>query len=204
MLRLLRPSVTPPGHFRYVDPNTGHVTRAPNLVQVVSAAIAHRKANKLEIPDHFAEVIQDWLCRQIPNGMCVDEHGRPSKGMYRRSAESSVRATMALSKLGKRLGHALVSQPAATSRAAVCIQCSLNVPLAGCLGCRGVKSILEELKRGKGTEHDSELLGCGITGALNPIQVYIGMNTLTEAFPNDLKRCPAECWMRGNTNQGAS
>jgi len=66
--------------------------------------------------------------------------------------------------------------------------------MSGCLGCRGIKGIIQEMRGGKGTSFDKKLHVCGVTGMLNHIQVFIDAVTIKEA-KRKARSFPQNCWM---------
>src|SRR5690606_21162574 len=78
--RLLDPNSGPPGGFRYFDSDTGYTVKSTNLRQLFKDAEKHRIANGLPIPENFELLIETWLCRQLPPGICVYRDGRGMGG----------------------------------------------------------------------------------------------------------------------------
>jgi hypothetical protein len=194
MLKLARKNVTPPGGFRYVDSDTNQKFSAPDMARLVKKVTVHRTSNKLPIPDDLPERIEDWLCGKMPAGICKDSRGRTVRyGAAHKTAESAVRATMLIHRIMQRASRSNVKTRVANARAAVCRDCSKNLPFAGCMSCRGVRSIIENLKRGRRTAHDDKLMACGICGVLNQIHVFIDEQTIIETTKK-ASGYPEHCW----------
>ncbi len=122
MLRLAKRSTTPPGGFRYIDADTDYRFKAPTMQQLVKKVAAHRHANELDIPSDIYEIIEDWICRRLPKGLCLSPNGRVThSGVAHRTAEASVRATMLISRINKKLGRGPVDEATSNTRAKFCI-----------------------------------------------------------------------------------
>jgi len=206
MLRLVKQRVTPPGGWRYIEPTTKQQFTAPTMSKLLDKVSVHMRSNELRVPKDLPDVVEDWICRRLPKGLCKDPKGGPViyRG-YHRSTESSVRATMALHRLDQKTTGKVVDQATANYRASICVNCSENVPSAGCMSCRGVKSILENIKRGRKSDQDNRLMACAICGALNQLQVHMKPETI-QATTKKITDYPDTCWKReivGRTDEGA-
>jgi len=162
MLRFAKKNVTPPGSYRYQDPDTNQYFEAPHMMKLASDVRKHRTANKLELPDDLSAVIEDWMCRHLPSGICRDEHGRmASSGIHYYTAETSVRQTSIAVRIMRAAKRNPVKIEDAENRAILCVACEYNLPMAGCMSCRGVKDIIDGMRHGKNTSQDLLLQVCG-------------------------------------------
>lgn len=194
MLKLAKKNTTPPGGYFYVDPNSKQRITAPHMQGLVAKVIIHRKSNKFEIADNLSDVIEDWLCRHLPPGLCRDNSGRIStRGIHYRTAENAVRNSSLLSRIMRRSGRNPVNKKISDKRAAVCVACEFNLAMAGCMSCRGVKSIIDNMRYGKKTSHDKQLRVCGVCGVLNHVHVFIDDKTIRETIEK-VTEYPDQCW----------
>lgn len=201
LLTLTRPNVTPPGGWRWTDPNTLAVLRADTLAELVKAAVAHRKANKLDpIPDLMA-VVMDQICRQVPASLChatssnVVGSFRANPGapgntgnVARFSLSTSISKTLVL----VRNNAGRVSQAEAEKRAGICVVCPMNTQEQVCYSC-SVKSTMDQWLGGSRTTGvDHQLALCGIDGTFSKVSVHV------KAEPNQKKLggYPDGCWKR--------
>jgi hypothetical protein len=193
MLSLAKRNITPPGGYRYIDPDTERSFEAPSLSVLVQQVKKHRVANELEVPENIEAVIEDWICRHLPAGLCKDASGRIStQGMFRHTAESCIRQTSKLRTIMRQQNRNSVSVEVAETRAIVCAACAYNFPMAGCMSCRGIKDIIENMRNGKKTSSDMLLQVCGFNGVLNHVQVFIDDQTLIES--SGQTKYPDNCW----------
>ena len=194
MQLLAKKGITPPGGFRYIDEDTKQEFKAPSKDVLVKRATVHRVSNSLEVPNNFAEIIEDWICQRMPPGVCKNSDGHVSRGGKHGSstATSAIRGSSAMSRLMRKSKRKPVSQKIADSRALVCSSCSQNVRMSGCMGCRGIKGIIQEMRNNKGTKHDKRLYVCNISGILNHIQIFIDDRTIRETMKTKLY--PDSCW----------
>lgn len=58
-------TLTPPGGYRFVHPETGHLTKATNYRQLLHREREYRQANKLPIGSEFEQQIVDYLCAEM-------------------------------------------------------------------------------------------------------------------------------------------
>ena len=195
MLKLILKNVTPPDGFRYIDPDTKRAFRDMNLEDLTKQAVAHRVANKLNV-DNYQAVIEDWLCRQMPDGICSGNSPvfTGFAGVHR-TAENTVNATLSLYKATQ--GAPIVSQDEAERRAKICKACDRNVPFSGCSSCRGVKQAVEELLRGRRILKTYGLHACSITGVMNEYVAFSDRDTLLRVMGGRLSQAPPECWAKG-------
>jgi len=189
MLKVARPQLTPPSGWRFIDPDTRFPFKAFCKEELLSKVVAHRNANKLLIPDDLAERIEDWMCRDMPDGICVDsESGAPMRGVTR-VAETLVNATLGVFKKSR-----IVKEKEANSRAGVCAGCSHNVLVPGCGSCRGVNHIIQGMIGSRWTAVDSKLNSCERCGMLLRVLVHCGTAAIKGSVDARISK-PENCWL---------
>lgn len=193
MLKLLKRDTTPPGGFRYIDPDTNVPISAFSMRDLVRLSTSHRNANKLPIPENFQAIIEDWICQQMPAGVCVTEGGFiVTSGVQ--TSFNIIRLTMAAHKIMKAKKRVPTTHDEALRRAAICVVCSKNVPATGCSSCKGVKDIIKSMRSiGAATQYDTKLESCASIGLLNEISIYLDEETLSEI--SSKRKFPETCWI---------
>jgi hypothetical protein len=168
MLKVLKKATTPPGGWRYVCVETGFPFYADNLQQLVDKVTAHLKANKREVAPNLSDIIENAVCHMMPEGICSEE-GKPRRfvGASRRSTPNIINATIRL-KTGN-----VVNQSVASSRAAICAECSHNARTRGCPTCNGTNRNLRDMIGGRSTPVDYKLQVCDILGVFVNVLVWL-------------------------------
>lgn len=204
MMTFAERNAVPPGGFRVIDPDTKTAFHDPyNIRNVIANWRIHRAANGLKAIENPEDYIIDWICHRLPPGSCHDPSGRKvmsGRAGYR-TAESSVRATMLLRAIHKRNGGKIVEQRLANERAAICQVCKFNIPSAGCMSCRGVRSVIDGLTAGRSINNPDRLLSCRVNGVLNRYQVWVDDSTLA-MISGSRAEFPDECWKKNIGSTG--
>lgn len=189
MLKLKLRNVTPPGGYRYVDPDTQYPFVAGFLSDLVDKVKAHRRGNKLSIPADLSERIEDWMCRSMPDGVCVSTDTNSSWRGSKRLVEDTINRTVGAFRHSR-----VVNEQTANERAEICIACSHNVRTPGCSSCRGVNRITKELAGGRWTKADSRLHSCERTGTLLRVMVHYGTTPIKANVDVRIPK-PRNCWL---------
>jgi len=121
---LRNPNVTPPGGWRYVDPDTGFAydRQYHNLLELLDHIMAYRAQNKLAVISGLQAVVENWLCFQPDMERYSKDvpQARRSFSQYISGAKAYARA-----KLGNDADY-LCSQEEAEARGKVCLNCFHN------------------------------------------------------------------------------
>lgn len=179
-MKLKNSTITPPGGFRDICPDTGFPFFADSLVQLIEKEIAHLKANNLKIAGNLAEVIENRLCHNMPPEICKSTDGEKYHGRSRRAEESIVNKTIRLDR------GISVAQSVADKRAKVCANCPHNVIRRTCGSCRGVSNILQSILRGRTTSINHRLGVCDVIGVYNKVLCHCASLT---GITVDVKGC---------------
>lgn len=192
--KLKRYTECPPDGYRYVDPDTGHVTRKEDQQSWVLAAIAHRKANNLEVPLNFSALMEDQLCEVLPSGWCeFDDNSRPRIDMRfgLRDVWNWAEAHIKL------LGDNFVPQEEAERRAKICSSCYMNMEGAGCAGCQRVAELFTTELAKRKTQSDQYLKSCAVCKCYNRASVHFPLTILESHDTSEHQSMfPNFCWRR--------
>ena len=185
MLRLKDVSITPPGGFRDVVPETGFPVFADNLQQLIEKVRKHMQANKLPVPDDLGKQVEHRLCQRMPAGICMSPDNQVVTSKAYHTPESVLNHTLSLS---HRIGVApLLSE----ARAGICCGCEANVRRGGCQSCNGTGARLREILSGRTTKYDSMLHVCDRVGVYAKVLVH--QKTVKGL---KIESLPEKCWIR--------
>jgi len=177
MTRKLREQlVTPPGGWRYEQPETGVVMHGASLNELCRTVATHRINNKLPSGTEFAD-INEFLCG-MPGADCFDTEAGADL--------PPVTVDGVLKALGALAGGSTDAKTAG-ERAAACLACPMRTIIKGCFGCRNILPKITEHLLGKQT-FGLEKQGCKICGCSLAAKVwYAGQ-------PDNLEY-PPNCWV---------
>lgn len=194
MLKLTSYREVPPDGYRFVDPDTGHVTVKEDVISWVQAAIAHRKANSLEVPANFQAIMEHQFCQVLPAGWCdFDDPNRPRVDMRfsLRDVWNWAEAHLNL------LTDKFVDQPEAERRAKICSSCYMNVEGQGCTGCQRVATLFTTELAKRKTQSDPFLKSCAVCKCFLRAKVHFPL-TIAEAHDTTeiQSMFPSFCWRK--------
>lgn len=193
MKRLIPTSLTPPGGYRYTQPETSHTMTASSFHVLVDRVVQHRKANNLPVPFNIDDAVEMYICHERPE-LC-EERGKVTAGSQPLTLGLAVRLTKTLIAAGKRR----VEQGEADRRSEICSTCPDNVEPSGCTGCNKpmVKKAVEFIVSGNKTAYDSSLKSCKHCGCFNAAQVWIPLDALQSVISEgENDNLPDHCWKK--------
>ena len=132
MLKLRKKHVVPPGGYRYYDPDLKMKVEKNTLQQLIEEITRLRGLNALEIPDNLADIIENWICEQVPDNFVIGDLTKKPKLGYVPVATVRVATEKFLTKW-RATGRKVCSQQEAVRRAAICVQCQENNTNSSCL-----------------------------------------------------------------------
>lgn len=164
----------------------------PHPRALEEAVFQHRLANtdlNLDVSGGWQARLWNSVCQQDEHLDCVDcnDPGRfPNLTDVWGWAESMLH--------WRDKGYAVVSQEEAERRAAICITCPHNKPVAGCFGCHGVGEIISRIIDNKKTSVDQNLHQCSAChGCMLGPKVFLPREVInTDAYKDKL---PSFCWL---------
>jgi len=181
----------PPDGYRYVHPETGHLTHAWTYVDWVEFARQHLLANNLPVPDDLGEQMQNQLCQTLEPGWCnFDDPNRPRASTT--LSWNDVMAGIGTFTRWLKAGLKFVSQTEADRRAFICSRCYLNVNVQGCAGCQ---KVVEELVGNKKSKYDPALRSCGACKCFLRAKVHFPISILDKSGVNQ-ELYPGFCWAK--------
>ena len=184
----------------FVDPEDGYRSVAGSLQNLVRLSATHRKANEIDVPINFAEFVEDWICRRIPEdfveglGKSAKKKRRPGTGVL---TLGTVQAASTIELHAHRdAGRICVSPPEAERRAQVCLKCDMNSSSTACMSCRGLVSWIRGWIHGS-TTVDKRLYVCKISAIMNIVHVHMTESALASCTPDKMVELhPEHCWKR--------
>lgn len=185
--------VTPPGGWRYTEPQTGVRFEHTNYRAFLAMIFRHREANRLFTGSGWADEVMDSVCRQNPSIPCHDDE-KPERRM---DASDVRRFAISLNNfIGADSDKRWVSQEEAERRAAICVNCPHNVVVNGCWGCKGALNWIVEMMAGRSTSRDADLQQCSKCFCTLRAKVHIDLGVLMDG-QEPLEDLPEFCWMNG-------
>ena len=186
----VREHETPPGGWRYYDKRSLMKFREGSIHAIFPQVAKAWRANEIEFPDNWQDVIRHEMCEQIPEMECR-EIGEPERTLTLDDVArfgNSVKNWLAG-------GGQFVSHEEAERRAAICVKCPENKAIKMCLGCHRGLSWMAEKVGWPSTSKDPELQSCRVCGCLNRLKVHMGL----DAIDNTGLKFAEECWQRQTT-----
>lgn len=162
---------------------------------------AHRKAMGLKIPEDWKIEVEQQLCQRVPKGWCLgQETGGGSQGTVDPGGKIGFRE--ALSGTATLVdfflsGSKRVPAEEAEGRAAICVECPKNVPLAECSTCNTaeIRDIITKVVEGGKTSVDAKLHVCAVCSCSNQAAVWMPLEVMHIAAEVDA-RLPGFCWKK--------
>lgn len=204
MKNLYNRHVAPPGGYRYFVPETKVMLKTGGgFTDLLKEIGANYKANGMGVPVDIEELVEDYICSELPGGWCT-EGGFEVTGEYSDDGSTAldfsrmVDGTITLARwmLG---GKKLVSLELAEARGAVCVGCRFNQPAQGCTSCnRGVVDrAVEAVVGGARTSQWDQLHACGVCGCGLRSLVHIPIDILNKGMSEAKKaKFPDWCWKK--------
>lgn len=200
MLSLIDPTTVPPGGFRYLQAETNTTLREASLPELLVKVRDHRLANHLPIPLEWKAHILQWLCEQMPPGICRHVPGTPDIPLPPAHRPLSVVEALSGAKvLGAWLfnGFSKISQEEADARSRICAACPFNQPAEGCTTC--ASNALREAVEGvigkaRTVAHDS-IHTCQVCGCNLRVAVWCPADLIEQHKSDKQENKPSFCWV---------
>jgi hypothetical protein len=201
MQELLNRDIVPPDpvHFRYVHPETGHVSKSETYQSWVQEALTHRRANNLHTPAGFIFEMEDQLCSTLPAGWCkgVDPN------MPRVDMRFNLRDVWnwGSAHVNMLLSGGFVPQEEAERRAKICAGCQMNIRAEGCTGCADVATIFTSGLAKRSTSSDMFLRNCAVCRCFLRALVHFPQSVVDKVHAGIIDTAfPSFCWQRKGGN----
>jgi len=176
----------PGGRFFYEVPETKtFFSSSAGRQDLLDKIRQHYAVNRLRAPENLAALVDDFICRHVPDGFCDgDDDGKP-RSPFRNltfwQVEKKTRAAM--------VGRRLTAPDEAEKRAAICLSCSLHVRNM-CTSCNGLLAVVKALVGSQVTNIASFVGACGATGCL-----VAAISHLAEPKVCYEGSLPTGCWL---------
>lgn len=202
MRQLKDPNLTPPGGWRFIDPNTGYEfsRNYRNLHQLLLHVKQYRALNKLDPIPELRHAVEHYICnRPGTAGACRDYIPKRTVARYLRGGVALAETT-ARRITGRK---AFESQDIADKRAAVCIRCPNNIPNPEHSYADDVAARVVGARK---TAVDNKLFSCGICTCPLRSKVHLLQSTATRSLTDEerallpaglpgLDSQPLYCWL---------
>jgi hypothetical protein len=189
--------LTPPGGWRYRQPETGFWSKAITFESLIRSVAQHRQNNGLRMVaegfDTLPQELEDWLCKQ----MTPDDQTRLCTGGVRSRESIGWREIVGFIESNAQFiadGGQQVPQDEAERRASICSTCPLNVNVDGCGVCkRTVDEYREKFLHAQPTSYETQLRACGVCGCDLRSIVHFPLKALRAKGDHDF---PDWCWQK--------
>ena len=154
MFQLAKPDVTPPGGYWYYDPDLETKYSEGLLATLVATVDRQRRINNLEVPPDLSNIIEDAICRKLPDELrkvrpaeppnpCSGPPDGPFPSLSPTPSTKSNRTTVITERVAihrtlsiLRRTTRLIPWDEAVPRTTVCRRCIHNVREPGCYSCK--------------------------------------------------------------------
>jgi len=185
MLKYKVRNVVPPGNryfYTVSETDTGFEHSVQSQLELMVQE--HLVVNKLPVPADLSALIEDYICRHVPESFCFGEdEGRPRARVV--TIFTVKDATQRLFAVNRKF----VEQVVANRRASVCAQCTRNV-LGACSSCTGLPSWVAGLLERRLTPLDKSLGLCYIDGSMLTAKVFAAASQVSQPDGH-----PENCWL---------
>lgn len=186
--------IVPPGGYRYVDPEDNFEHVASSLDALVEMATRHRRANKIDVPDDFAAIVEDWICQKIPMTMTSAYQKARKVAEFSLTTQTIQGVTGACLRTWRMNGRRCASGRIAQDRADTCEACDHNTRRAACASCQGLTAWVKQWL-GRTVINNNMMYVCDITAVMNSAMVHMPNRVVRQLTPESLRtRHPATCW----------
>lgn len=202
-LRLRERDKTPPGMFRYTQPESGKTFMAHSFDGLCANIADHRRANNYPMGLHWQVQVEQQLCELLVK----EGHGSkvenvesdfvPVSAGLKQHWQTLVRGTRTLfDHLAN--GKKVVDRTEAERRAAICAGCEFNLQPQDCKSCRS-RTIDDAVRAITGgnltTTKDNALHSCYWCGCFLKAKVHVPLEIIQRYQDETLNtNLPAKCW----------
>lgn len=184
MLKFRAKNVVPPGSvYFFVVPETGVPFEGATMRHLLDQIKSHLLANSLAVPPDLADIVEDYICRHVPEGFCYgDAEGRPAvRGVTLPQIKSATVALVA--------SQARVSPGEVSRRVELCGRCPFN-DRRMCPSCVGLIRWAQRLVGAK-SPRDGWLGVCAVDCVALAAKVHVTNVPKNENYP-------VECWVHSS------
>jgi len=199
MLKFARRNIGPPGGlYFYVVPETGMRIEYPDFAGLELKVREHMYTNDIRVPAGLAALIEDFMCRNLPDSFCI---GMPD-GEFKRVKTLNVWTVSdnTFRMIPGSGDKGFVKPDEAERRAMICLSCNNNL-MGICSACSGLKLRFASQMRGLSTIQDRFLGVCAVDGSLLKVKVYAPLEVAERVMNKErtyeyegIEENP-ECWV---------
>lgn len=199
MARLTDNRTSPPGGWRYVQPETGAEIIASSLPELIERVQAHRRYKRVGsvVTDDVERDVERQICSRLEPRFCRAEPGedyRPIPDHPGGLTVSKVTAASIAFVAFVKNGAKLVDKAESEARAAVCRGCTFNRNPDGCGACNTLFSLMEVAIPTARLEPG--LKACGACGCALKAKVLMPRAVIDESNRGRGVVYPEHCWQR--------
>jgi hypothetical protein len=194
-------TTAPPGQWKYRMPETGQMFGpSPDLEGLIIQLRASYKANGYDIPHNLPELIEAFICADVPNYCNGD--APPSVDLRKLGA---ITYHTVMHSLKRFFGSdERVPQELAEKRAAICVTCTENVSRTDCTSCNlsSLRNAIVKIIGSRKTSFDDRLQVCRVCICEVRAKVHLPLSRLEKlSTESELEQLPAHCWQRTERNE---
>src|SRR4026208_454932 len=191
----------PPGSFRYVFREAGHMVQNFSYDAWLAEINNHYRRNGYAQPENWAELAEDQLCKMLPPGECAYPDGSdPEFYVNLRMTLDDVINGIKVLAAWATSGFPLVEREVAEERGAICAACYANVPIPGCASCSHIMEAVMDAVGGKPVRSDQFLhnKSCAYCHCASSANVWVPVSVSQHGVSNEaLENMPEGwCWKR--------
>ena len=149
------------------------------------------ESDGLEIPANLSELVQDFMCAQLPDRFCVGAESGANPRSWRPDYFTVLNATTAMAKAAEAAGgYGRQMMQDLERRGAACASCPLH-DMTMCISCNGLLSAFDHYRVGRRTPYDSSLRVCSGCAGVLPVMIHMDAR-----FAKPVRTLPETCWIR--------
>lgn len=191
---LAEKSLSPPGGWKYTQPESGKFFSGISYRQLFELVAAHRRGNNYDVAPGWEQRFEEEFCQQnqlVGTQWCPLQNQDPKP--ERSLGLSDVRRFLySVQEAVVKKGDIFVSQEEAENRAATCASCINNATVPGCFGCNGLRNLVDKLRGNRHTSHDERLRHCTVCGCTNSVKVWLKESVIDSSG----LEFPDHCWLK--------
>ena len=187
MLKFRVRNVVPPGGYFYEVPEKFVTLRDSTLSGLVQSLGRYYALNGIPVPENMAELVEDFICRQAPEGFCYGESLLP-----RAKVMTYFELKFKTGQLVVGLPEPFVGGGLANTRAETCLRGPKN-NRGLCPTCSGMRGWGTQLVGRRVTPVDERLGVCEAATVLTAVLVHIQHDRAASVLQDG----PEGCWIWG-------
>jgi hypothetical protein len=186
------PYAVPPGHVWFYQTSKGaYVESRSSFDDLLNRVIRQLSAEGSEIPANLSEVVQDFMCANLPESFCQGDpmgtHPRSWQPTYFSILDATTKMAKAANDAG---GFGRQKMQDIERRAEACLACPKH-SMRMCVTCNGLLAAFDHYRTGRKTPFDRSIRVCAACDGLLPVMIH--MDAKYVKANEDL---PDGCWVK--------